>query len=148
MALITVSGQVGSRSEDVARLVAQFLQFELVTEGRLRTIFAQEFASEDAVPDKAFAPAAVSVIARLATEHHLVVAADGAELMFRDFPGLLRVHVVAPESRRAGLLMLEHRLDRTAARTLLRKLEADQRGRSARGGLAMPRARPFFRPDL
>ncbi len=137
MALITVSGQAGSRSEDVARLVAQLLHFELVTEGRLRTIFAQEFASEDAVPDKAFAPAAVSIVARLATEHHLVVAADGAELIFRDFPGLLRVYVVAPESRRAGLLMLEHRLDRAAARALLRKLEAEQRaGRKRKFGRA------------
>jgi cytidylate kinase len=123
MALITVYGQPGCRHEDVARLVAQSLRFELVTEARLRTIFAQEFGSEQAVPDKAFAPAAISVLARLATAHHLVVAADGAELMCRDFPGLLRIFLVAPESRRAGTLMLDHRLDRAAARALLRKLE-------------------------
>jgi cytidylate kinase len=132
MALITISGQPGCRQEDVARLVAQLLQFELVTESRLRAIFVQEFGSEDAVPDKGFAPAAVSVIARLATEHHLVVAAEGAELLFRDFPGLLRVRVVAPESRRIGTLMLDRRLDRPAARALLRALEAGQRAERGR----------------
>lgn len=132
MALITISGQPGSRLEEVALSAAQLLQFELVTESRLRGIFSAEFGGETAVPDKAFAPAAISVVARLATQRHLVLAAEGAELLFRDFPGLLRVYVVAPESRRAGTLMLDHRLDRKAARTLLRKLEAERKAERKR----------------
>ena len=132
MALITISGQPGSRHEEVARLTAQLLHFELVTEPRLRGVFAEEFGSEAAVPDKAFAPAAVSVVARLAIGHHLVLAVEGAELLFRDFPGLLRICVVAPESRRLGTLMLEHRLDRRAARALLRTLEAERRAERTR----------------
>jgi cytidylate kinase len=132
MALVTISGQPGSRHEEVARLAAQLLHFELVTEARLRGVFAEEFGGEDAVPDKAFAPAAVSVVARLALSHHLVLAVEGAELLFRDFPGLLRISVVAPESRRIGTLMLEHRLDRRAARTLLRKLEAERKAERTR----------------
>ncbi|MGE5648232.1 MAG: cytidylate kinase family protein [Acidobacteriota bacterium] len=127
MALITVSGRPGSRHEDIARLVAQLLGFELITEGRLRAIFTQEFGGDGAVPDKAFAPAAVSVIARMAAERHLVLDTDGAELLFHDFPGLLRVYVVAPEACCAGTLMLDHRLDRRQARDLLRRLEAAQR---------------------
>jgi cytidylate kinase len=137
MALITISGQPASRQEEVARSAAQLLQFELVTESRLVAIFAQEFGSEVAVPDKAFAPATISVVARLATQHHLVLATEGAELLFRDFPGLLRVYVVAPESRRVGTLMLDHRLDRKAARALLRRLETERKaGRMRRFGRA------------
>jgi cytidylate kinase len=132
MALITISGQPGSRHEEVARSVAQLLRFELVTESRLRGIFEQEFGGEVAIPDKAFAPAAISVVARLATEHHLVLAAEGAELLFRDFPGLLRTYIVAPESRRLGTLMLEHRLDRKAARSLLRTLDAERKNERKR----------------
>jgi hypothetical protein len=127
MALITVSGQPGCRHEEVARLAAQLLGFELVTGSRLNTIFAEEFGPAVPVPDKAFAPAAVSVVARLATEYHLVVVLEGAERLFRDFPGLLRVRIVAPESRRTGSLMLDNRLERPAARALLRSLEAEQR---------------------
>ncbi|HEX8985693.1 MAG TPA: cytidylate kinase family protein [Bryobacteraceae bacterium] len=136
MALITVSGQPGCRHEDVARLAAQLLGFEFVTPGRLAAAFADQFGAAE-ISDKAFGPAAVSVVARLAAQSHLVVAVDGAELLFRDFPGLLRVRVVAPESRRAGTLMLEHRLDRAAARSRLRALEAEQRaGRKRRFGRA------------
>ncbi len=127
MALITISGQPGSRQEEVARSVAQLLQFELVTESRLRGIFAQEFGESVEVPDKAYASAAISVVARLATEHHLVLASEGAELLFRDFPGLLRVFVVAPEPRRLGTLMLENRLERKAARALLSRLEGERK---------------------
>ncbi|MGD0015692.1 MAG: hypothetical protein ABSD56_14940, partial [Bryobacteraceae bacterium] len=60
MALITISGQPGCRHQDVARLIAQILEFELVTESRLRDIFTQEFGAADAVPDRAFAAAAAS----------------------------------------------------------------------------------------
>jgi cytidylate kinase len=144
MALITVSGQPGSRHEEVARLVAHLLDFELVTEARLRGFIDQEFEGENSVPDKAFAPAVVSVVARLAAEHHLVVAAEGVETLFRDFPGLLRVQVVAPESRRVGSLMLENRLDRPSALKLLRNLEAQQREyRKRRFGLAQSPAHTF-----
>ena len=132
MALITVSGQPGCRSEEVARLAAQLLGFELVTGSRLRAIFADEFGPSVEIPDKAFAPAAVSVVARLAAAHHLVAAFEGAERLFRDFPGLLRVRLVAPESRRTGSLMLEQRLERPAARDLLRSLEAEQRAERKR----------------
>ena len=127
MGLITISGQPGCRHEEVARLAAQTLSFELVTDSRLRAMIDQEFGGETALPDKAFPDAVLSLVARLATEHHLVVSTEGAELLFQSLPGVLRVQVVAPESRRLGTLMLEHRLDRPSARALLRDLERQQK---------------------
>ncbi len=48
---------------------------------------------------------------------------------------MLRVHVVAPENVRIGNLMLDHRLERAAARQLLLELEAaDRAGRKAKFG--------------
>lgn len=127
MGLITVSGQPGCRHEEVARLIAQTLGFDLVTDSRLRGMIDEEFGGEASLPDKVFPEAVVSLVAGLATTHHLVVSTEGAELLFRSFPGVLRVQVVAPESRRLGTLMLEHRLERPAARALLRDLERQQR---------------------
>jgi cytidylate kinase len=127
MALITVSGQPGCRHEEVARLAAHRLRFELVTDARLRGLIEQEFGTESAVPDKAFRDAVVSILARLATEHDLVVSTEGGELLFKELPSVLRVQVVAPEARRQGTLMLEQRLDRAAAKQMLRRLEAEQR---------------------
>ncbi len=127
MGLITISGQPGCRHEDVARHISQLLGFELLTESRLQTLIEQEYGSAPPVPEKAFPDAVLSIVARLATEQHVVVCVEGAELLFKSFPGVLRVNVVAPEARRIGTLMLEHRIDRPSARHLLRELERQQK---------------------
>ena len=135
MALIAVSGHPGCRFEEVARLTAQRLRFELLTPARIATLTAEEFGSGAGIPDKAYASLVTSVLARLATEHHLVYCGMGGEFDARHFPGALRVHIVAPENIRAGNLMLDHRLERTAARRRLQELEAAERAtRKARLG--------------
>ncbi len=127
MALIAVSGHPGCRYEEVARITAQRLQFELINQSRLLKLSAEEFGSQTPIPPKAWTALATSILARLATEHHLVYCASGGELQARYFPGLLRVHVVAPENVRIGNLMLDHRIDRTAARQLMLDQEAADR---------------------
>ncbi len=54
----------------------------------------------------------------------MVYCAAGAEMLSRQFPGTLRVHIVAPDSVRIGNLMLDRRLERPAVRQLLRELDA------------------------
>lgn len=126
MAIVTVTGEPGCRHEEVARVAAQRLGFELITESRLATLIEAEFTGVP-IPDKAWPHAVAFLAARLAAEHHLVVSASGAEFLFRNFPAILRAHVVAPESRRIGSLMLDRRLERPAAKQLLADLEKAQR---------------------
>lgn len=132
MGLITVTGAPGARHEETARLIAQRLGFELISETRLAALIEEEFAPAGSLPERVYPELMTSIVARLATQHHLVVSADGAELALPEFPGLLRVYIVAPESRRVGVLMVEHRLDRPAARELLHKLEAEEKLRRRR----------------
>jgi cytidylate kinase len=135
MALIAVSGHPGCRFEEVARFSAQRLGYELLTQSRIRALSVEEFGEQAVIPDKAFPSLVTSILARLATEHHLVYCAMGGEVPARQFPGTLRVHVVAPENVRIGNLMLDHRLERPAARQLLLQLEAaDRDARKARFG--------------
>ncbi len=144
MALIAVSGHPGCRYEEVARIAAQRLGFQLVTQARLRTLAGEEFGSSTSVPDKAYSSLVTSVLARLATEHHMVYCAVGGEVQARHFPGMLRVHVVAPENVRVGNLMLDSRLERAAARELLIELEAaDRADRRAKFGKTRPSAELF-----
>ena len=112
MALIAVSGHPGCRFEEVARFTAQRLGFELLTQSRIRALTEAEFGIDAKIPDKACASLVTSILARLATEHHLVYCAVGGEVQARDFLGMLRVHVVAPESVRVGNVMLDNRLER------------------------------------
>jgi cytidylate kinase len=144
MALIAISGHPGCRFEEVARFSAQRLGFELLTQPRIRTLTREEFGEAVTIPDKAYTPLVTSILARLAIEHHLVYCAVGGEVQARHFPGMLRVHVVAPENIRVGNLMLDHRLDRTAARKLLLELEASDRAdRKAKFGKTKATAELF-----
>jgi cytidylate kinase len=144
MALIAVSGHPGCRYEELARITAQRLGFELITQARIQHLAGEEFGAQAPIPDKAYASLVTSVLARLATEHHLVYCALGGELQARHFPGTLRVHVVAPESVRIGNLMLDCRMDRPAARQLLLELEAAERAdRKAKFGKTKTTAELF-----
>jgi cytidylate kinase len=127
MALIAVSGHPGCRFEEVARITAQRLKFELLTQSRIQLLIGEEFGADTAIPDKAYPSLVTSILARLATENHVVYCALGGELQARHFPGMLRAHVVAPENARVGNLMVDARMERPAARQLLQELEAAER---------------------
>ena len=144
MALIAVSGHAGCRFEEVARFSAQRLGFELLTQSRIRALTEAEFGAEAKIPERAWPSLVTSILARIATEHHLVYCALGGEVSAKHFPGTLRVHVVAPENVRLGNLMLDHRLDREAARKMLFDLEgAERERRRARFGSTRTTAELF-----
>jgi cytidylate kinase len=127
MGLISISGQPGCRFEEVARITAHRLAFELVTGSRLAGLMEREFAPASSVPERAQVDLMASIVAGLATSHHLVLCAEGLELLASQFPGMLRVHIVAPDSVRVGNIMLDQRLERAAARQWIRDLEFRQR---------------------
>jgi Cytidylate kinase len=97
MAVVTVSGEPGCRTDEVARIAAQRLGFEFITESRLRSLLEEDFGITAAIPDKAYAHLVASLLARLATEHHIVLTAIGAELALQKFPALLRVRLARPK---------------------------------------------------
>jgi hypothetical protein len=143
MALLTISGDPASRWEEVAHGAAQLLRYELITETRLQQWMTEEFGAAS-IPDRAWKPAVVSILARLAAEHHLVVALTGAEALFTPFPMLLRAGIVAPEPRRVGNVMLDQRLERPAARDLLLEQDLEARRiRRARFGRSRPQPESF-----
>lgn len=126
MAFLSVSGEPGCRHDELARIAAQRLSCELVTESRLTETIASEFGAPNGIPDKAWPHLAASILAKLGAQQHLVVSSVGSEMLFRNLPGVLRVHVVAPEARRLGNLMVDRRLERAEAKELLRQLETEQ----------------------
>jgi len=126
MAFITVSGDPVARHEELARAAAQRLNCELVTESRLAETIASQFGAPNGIPSKAWPALALSILANLGTDHHLVISSIGAELLLQNLPGVLRVRVLEPESRRLGNLMVDRGLAREEAKELLQRLDAEQ----------------------
>ena len=118
---------------------AQLLGFELVASSRLQQLLGEEFGDAP-IPDRAWRSAVTSVLARLATEHHLVIGVEGSEALFDPMPPLLRARIVASQTRRAGNVMLDQRLEKPAAKSELARMDADaKRRRKARLGRAVVR---------
>lgn len=132
MAVITITGDPGCRAEEAARRVAARIGFELLPESRLRQLVAEEFGGETALPEKLYPAGLTSILARLACEHHTVVCAPGVELLVREFPGALRIGLTAPDRFQVGALMIDHRLERPAAESLLKQLKQEARARRRR----------------
>jgi hypothetical protein len=101
MAILTISGSPASRFEEVAHGCSQLLGFELVTESRLSQWMAEEFG-DTPIPNRAWRPAAVSILARMAAEHHLIICLWGAQALFPSSPFTLRAGILAPDARRLG----------------------------------------------
>ncbi len=107
-------------------MAAQRLNCELVTDARLLETIASEFGAPNGIPDKAWPHLANSILAKLGAQQHLAISSVGSELLLENIPGVLRVHVTAPESRRVGNLMVDRRMERADAKQHLRHLETEQ----------------------
>ena len=143
MAVLTISGDPASRFEEVAQEAAQLLRYDLITGPRLAQLLDEEFGGA-AIPDRVWRPAVASIVARLAREHHLVAAFEGAESLLTPMPLLLRAGIVAAEARRAGNVMLDRRLERPEARAELSRMDQEwRRRRKARFGRSAPLPESF-----
>ena len=155
MAILTISGAPASRFEEVAQGCAHLLnrsqaepdapcrRFELVTESRLSQWMHEEFG-ETPIPERAWRPAAVTILARLALEHHLVICLWGAESLFPPSAFVLRAGIVASEARRLGNVMLDQRLERPEAKAALARMDREaQRLHKQRLGRARPQTDSF-----
>jgi cytidylate kinase len=140
MGLITITGQPGCRTIEVARIAAQRLGFEIVTESRLGALLPEEFGTTAPAPERAWLDLMLAVAGPLATAHHLILCFDGAERLAPEFPGSLRVRILAPDAVRAGNVMVDRRLERAAAREHLADLEREQKtlARKRFGRVAFP----------
>jgi len=105
-------------------MAAQRLECELVTEPDLAKMIAAEFGDSIRIPDLAWRPLTVSILASLGAARHVVVSSLGAELLSCHLgAAMLRLHVVAPESVRLANLMQDCRLNRADAKARLREME-------------------------
>ncbi|HYM09737.1 MAG TPA: cytidylate kinase family protein [Bryobacterales bacterium] len=126
MAILTVSAQPGLQADEIARQAAARLDFELITQARVESLYESEFNGAGGIPARGYADVVTSMLARLAAERHLVCSGWGGEYLFRNFPGALRVRIVAPAAVRAGVLMVAQGLEQAAAVAALRRLEREQ----------------------
>src|ERR1700676_99483 len=107
MAFISVSGEPGSRQEEVARIASRRLNCELVTEAQLTEMVRSEFCGAEALPEKTWPHFARAIVAKVGVRFHVVVSSLGAEFLLDGWSGVLKAQIIAPESRRLANVMVD-----------------------------------------
>jgi len=145
MQIVTISTQVGSYGEVIAALVAKTLGLELISREKVHEL-AQTCDSDyrDACAlyetehgpgflrriffDK---PSHTSLFESLAYEQaargNVVIVGRGAQIVLRDFPGVLKVRVVAPTELRVQRIMERYGMSQPDAADYVRKHDHERR---------------------
>ena len=143
MAVITLSRQLGSGGEAVARELSERLGFVLIDRAALEeivVIYGLDEQDLDAIQErpltlwqrlmsdrKLYLELVESFIKDMAGEENFILLGRGGQCIFREFPDALHVRLVASEETRIRRLMEGEDLDREAAVRRLREAERDQR---------------------
>jgi cytidylate kinase len=125
MAFISISGEPGSRQEEVARIASRRLNCELVTEAQLTEMVHSEFCGGEGFPEKTWPHLARAMVAKLGIRFHVVVSSLGSEFLLDGLSGVLKAQIIAPESRRLANLMVDCGLDRETATRRLRTMDQE-----------------------
>ena len=145
MAIITVSRQLGSQGDEIARHVAARLDYRLVDkqaiveEGVRRGLLDAAVASqlgEGKLPlrerfdqQKARTLEAIRAIVRDTAEAgRVVIVGRGANFELRLLPGVLRVRIIAEFETRIQRIRSRHGVDRTAAARMINQSDKRRSG--------------------
>lgn len=145
MAVVTISRQVGSLGDEVARQLAADLGYHLVTPQEMHALavsYDPDFAGavQDLEQEKGLGlverlffaqPVYVSlyaaVILELASRRQTVIIGRGAQVVLQDVPQVVRARVVAPTRVRASRLSQGLGLGADAAREYIERHDAERR---------------------
>ncbi len=120
MAIVTLSYQYGSRGEDVAKEVAHRLGFTLITPAKVNEIIRERYQLDYSLtgeidqtpredhPSKLFANLISAVLTDMAVLNDILVMECGGQFIFRAYPNVLHVRVIAPRDIRAHNIMQDH----------------------------------------
>ncbi len=144
MAVITVSRQMGSLGTEMARILAERLQYEYVDKEKigkaLMTLGLPEpeverfdekkppFWDSWQVQRKKYLHFLEAVIYDFARSGKMVIVGRGGQVLLRQLPGVLHLRVIAPLEVRAKRILDEKHGDEKEATRLLRRNDRDSEG--------------------
>ena len=144
MPIITISRQIGSLGDEIAKSVADKLGYEYIDKAQISEVFLRHgFSTTDvdkydekkpsiwqtlSKQNKIFAHLIRTSIYELAARDNVVIVGRGAQLMLKDIPGTLHVRVIAPFSSRVYHLMEQMKYDENDAQRIIRQNDRDSSG--------------------
>ena len=144
MAILTISRQVGSLGNEIARAAADMLGYECVDKSQISEALANlgfSVAEIDKYDEKKptiwqtlshqkdqFAHLIQAAVYKLAAQNNVVIIGRGGQAILKDIPGTLHIRVIAPYATRLKRLMEEEGFSENEAQQLVRQKDRDSAG--------------------
>ena len=144
MSLVTISRQLGSLGTEIAREVAEKMNYEYVDKEKIGKILAafgqgsEEFEEFDekrpplwdllAILRTNFFISMEAAIYDMARKGRVVIVGRGGQVLLRNHPGTLHVRIFAPFDLRVKRLVESERVDEKHAVRMLRQSDYDSAG--------------------
>ena len=144
MAIITISRQIGSLGDEVAKTVADRLGYELIEKSQISKILSEHgFSSSDidqydekkpsllqhlSMQKRVFERLIRASVYELAAKDDVVIVGRGAQVILNNIPGTLSVRIIAPDSTRVQRLMEQRECDEKKALWVIQRSDQNSSG--------------------
>jgi cytidylate kinase len=134
MAVVTISRQTGSKGDEIAALLAEKLNHELIDDEKIHSLAEscddeykdacsayemekfQGFFERLSFNRPAYKSLFESLNLELAGRGNVILLGRGVQVVLKEFPGIFHVRIVAPEELRIKQIASEQNLSEQAAR--------------------------------
>jgi len=144
MAIITISRQVGSLGDEIARAAADTLGYEYIEKAQISEALSNlGFSISDidkydekkpsvwqtlSIQKDQFEHLIRAAVYELAAKKNVVIVGRGGQVILKDIPGTLHVRVIAPTATRANRLMEQRGYEEKNAQQIIRQGDRDSSG--------------------
>jgi len=144
MAIISISRQIGSLGDEIAKSVADKLGYEHVEKAQISEVLSKHgFSASEidkfdekkpsllqtlSVQKKIFAHLIRTAIYELAAKENVVIVGRGAQVILQDIPGTLHVRVIAPYAARVSRLVQQMGYQEKNAQSNIRQSDRNSSG--------------------
>ena len=144
MAIITISRQIGSLGDEIARETANTLGYEYIEKVQISEILSRlGFSLSDidkfdekkpsvwqslSIQKELFAHFIRAAVYELAARKNVVIGGRGGQIILKDIPGVLSVRVIAPFETRVSCLMEQRGYEEHDAQRIILQGDKDSSG--------------------
>lgn len=144
MAIITISRQIGSLGDEIARATADKLGYAYIDRAQISEVLSDlgfSLSDIDRYDEKKpsvwqtltmhrelFSHFIRAAVCELAARNNVVIVGRGGQIILRDTPGVLRVRIIAPYALRVSRLMAARDEEDRAVKRLIQQVDSDTSG--------------------
>lgn len=144
MAIITISRQIGSLGDAIAKAVADKLGYEQIKKSQIGEVLSRHGFTESEVDEyderkpsiwhtltmkkNIFAYLIEAVVYELAAKDNVLIVGRGAQIILKDIPRTLHVRIIAPYADRVRRVMKQLGCEEKNARRIVHQNDRDSSG--------------------